>query len=251
MDATAETSQALYDQARILGVRVDRVSMDDAVEACRRMLAGSGTALVVTGDAAGIVNALNDPLHRQIIEEAELVTPDSIGVVWAAKRYGQPVPERVSGVDLADRLCALSAEEGHRIFLLGAAPGVAETAAERLRLKYPGCNIVGTRHGYFPPESDAVVAAEIGELKPDILMAAMGIPRQEKFLYLTRELHRAKLAIGVGGTLDVFAGVAKRAPKMVQKLHLEWLWRTLLNPKKIAKAKALPVFAWKVFWSTR
>lgn len=251
MDTTSETSPDMLEQARILGVRIDRASMEDAIRVCRRLLAGSSTGLVVTGDAAGIVNALHDPQHRQIIEEADLVTPDSIGVVWAAKRYGTPVPERVSGVDLADRLCALSAEEGYRIFLLGAAPGVAETAAERLRLKYPGCNIVGTRHGYFPPESDEVVAAEIGALEPDILMAAMGIPRQEKFLYRTRKLHRAKLAIGVGGTLDVFAGVAKRAPKIVQKLHLEWLWRTLLNPKKIAKAKALPFFAWKVFWSTR
>lgn len=251
MEATAETSRSTFDRVRILGVRVDRVDMKESLAACRRMLQGTGTGIVVTGDAAGIVNALNDPLHRQIFENADLVTPDSIGVVWAAKRYGAPVPERVSGVDLADRLCALSAEEGYRIYLVGAAPGVAETAAERLRLKYPGCNIVGTRHGYFPPESDEVVAAEIGLFEPDILMAAMGIPRQEKFLYLTRQHHRAKLSIGVGGTLDVFAGVVRRAPKIVQKLHLEWLWRTLLNPKKLAKAKALPVFAWKVFWSTR
>jgi N-acetylglucosaminyldiphosphoundecaprenol N-acetyl-beta-D-mannosaminyltransferase len=143
----------------------------------------------------------------------------------------------------------LSAQKGYGVFFLGAAPGVAEMAAEKMKLRHPGCNILGTRHGYFPADSDDVVAREVAEFKPDILFVAMGIPRQEKFIYNTREIIKAPVALGVGGSLDVFSGKAKRAPVFVQKMKLEWLWRLLLNPKKISKCKALPVFVWQVLKS--
>ncbi|MBS1719638.1 MAG: WecB/TagA/CpsF family glycosyltransferase [Armatimonadetes bacterium] len=205
--------------------------------------------MVVTADAAGIVQSQSDPELRKIYEEADLVTPDSIGVLWAAKRKGHPLPARVSGVDLAERLCALSADKGYRIYFLGSSPGVAELAAEKMRLKYPGCNIVGARHGFFPADDDLVVAEEVAAAKPDILLVAMGIPRQEKFIRKTQGVIKAKVSMGVGGTLDVFSGTVKRAPKIIQKMKMEWLWRTLSNPKKIAKAKNLPIFAWRVIRS--
>jgi N-acetylglucosaminyldiphosphoundecaprenol N-acetyl-beta-D-mannosaminyltransferase len=206
---------------------------------------------VVTADAAGIVQAQQDPQFMEILRSADLVTPDSAGVLWAAKKKGHPIRERVSGVDLTDELCAMSADKGWRIFLLGSQPGVAELAAEKLRLRHPGCNIVGARHGYFPSESDEVVAQEIAELKPDILLVAMGIPRQEKFIMKTQEVIRAPVAMGVGGSLDVFSGRAKRAPRLFQKLKLEWLWRLILNPSKISKAKFLPKFVALVLRETR
>lgn len=202
--------------------------------------------LVVTADSSGMVAAQSDGAFRQILECADLVTPDSTGILWAARRKGKPIPERVSGVDLSEALCALSADKGYRVFFLGSAPGVAEMAAERLRLRHPGCNIVGTRHGYFPAESDELVAKEIAETRPDVLLVALGIPRQEKFIWATREIIRAPIAMGVGGSLDVFSGKAKRAPRLVQRLSLEWLWRTLLNPRKWRKALALPKFVWLV-----
>jgi N-acetylglucosaminyldiphosphoundecaprenol N-acetyl-beta-D-mannosaminyltransferase len=198
--------------------------------------------IVVTADASGLAQAQSDPEHLNIIRNADLVTADSVGVIWAAKRAGMPVPERVSGVDLVDRICALSADKGYRIYLLGAAPGIADQAAEKLKLKYPGCNIVGSRHGYFPAESDEVVAREVAEFKPDFLFVAMGIPRQEKFIVSTMPIINAPVAIGVGGSFDVFSGRTKRAPKVFQKLKLEWVWRLILNPKKIAKVKSLPRF---------
>jgi N-acetylglucosaminyldiphosphoundecaprenol N-acetyl-beta-D-mannosaminyltransferase len=147
---------------------------------------------------------------------------------------------------LVDRICGMSADRGYRIYFLGAAPGVAETAAEKLRLKHPGCNIVGARHGYFPADSDGIVAAEISLTKPDFLFVAMGIPRQEKFIRATESIINAPVAMGVGGSFDVFSGRVKRAPLIFQKLHLEWLWRLMLNPRKISKAKNLPIFAWMV-----
>jgi len=193
-----------------------------------------------------LVAAQEDAALRQVLLSAKLVTPDSAGVLWAAKRKGMPMRERVSGVDLLDALCARSADRGTRIFLLGAAPGVAEMAAERLRLRHPGCRIVGTRHGYFPPESDEVVAREVAQAKPDILFVAMGIPRQERFIASTASIVGARVAMGVGGSLDVFSGRTKRAPRLFQRLRLEWLWRLILNPRKYQKVMALPRFVWRV-----
>lgn len=216
--------------------------MDEAVSLIESFVVDGSPHVVVTADASGLALAYGDPAHLEIIRTADLVTPDSVGVMWAAKRAGAPLPERVSGVDLVDRICALSADKGYRIYFLGSEPGVAELAAEKLRLRHPGCNIVGARHGYFPPESDEVVAQEVAEAKPDFLFVAMGIPRQEKFIAATKAVIRAPVAMGVGGSLDVFSGRTKRAPDLFQKLRLEWMWRLLLNPKKIAKVRSLPRF---------
>lgn len=216
--------------------------MTETLAEIERFVKEGGPHLVVTADAAGIVQSSEDPELRAIYAQADLVTPDSVGVLWAAKRQGEALPERVSGVDLVDRICDLSARKGYRLFFLGAAPGVAELAAEKLRLKHPGCNIVGTRNGFFPADSDTLVAQEVAESKPDFLFVAMGIPRQEKFIMATRDIIGASVSMGVGGSFDVFSGKAKRAPKLLQKIKLEWLWRLMLNPKKIAKARNLPRF---------
>ena len=229
-------------RVEILGVPVDQVDMESTLGRLNAYLETHTPHLIATADAAGIVQAQSDSEFLHILKTADLVTPDSIGVLWASKKVGKPIQERVSGVDLCDKLCAMSADKGWRIYLLGAAPGVADLAAEKLRLKHPGCNIVGARHGYFPAESDEVVAQEVALTHPDILLVAMGIPRQEKFIRKTQEIIRASVAMGVGGSLDVFSGKAKRAPKVFQKLKLEWLWRLLLNPSKISKAKFLPKF---------
>lgn len=229
-------------RVRILKMPVDVVTMDDCLAKIGDFVVSGQPHLVVTADSSGIVQAQTDPGLAELYETADLVTPDSAGVVWAMKRAGRPVPARVSGVDIVDHVCGVSAERGWRIFFLGAAPGVAELAAERMRLRHPGCNIVGARHGYFPAESDGVVAAEVAETKPDILFVAMGIPRQEKFIRATESVIGAKVAMGVGGTFDVFSGKVKRAPKLLQQLKLEWLWRLAQNPKKIGKVMLLPRF---------
>lgn len=233
-------------QVNILGTLVDRLTLDETLEAVEEFISVGTPHLVVTADASGIVQAQSDPKLREIYDNADLVTPDSEGVVFASKRAGQPVTEKVSGVVIADRLAELSSRKGYRIYLLGAAPGVADMAAEALRLKYPGCNVVGSRHGFFPADSDEVVAQEVAAFHPDILLVAMGIPRQEIFIRKTQSIIQAKVGIGVGGSFDVFSGKTKRAPVWAQKLKLEWLWRLLLNPKKITKAKNLPIFLWRV-----
>lgn len=235
----------------ILGMPIDRLTMDETMARIHEFITGDRPRLIVTADSSGIVQAQTDPVLRQLYLEADLVTPDSAGIVWAARRYGGAIPGRVSGVDLVDRVCAASADRGYRIFFLGAAPGVAELAAERMRLVHPGCNIVGARHGYFPEESDAVVAQEVAQAKPDVLFVAMGIPRQEKFIRATQHIIRAKVSMGVGGSFDVFSGKTRRAPAILQRLHLEWMWRLILNPTKLAKVKLLPRFVWLVLKDRR
>lgn len=249
MPATA--TEASRNTVHILGVPVDVVTFEEAIAAIEGFLLNGGHHLVATADASGINIAQSDPAFMAILQAADLVTPDSVGVLWASKRLGKPISARVSGVELVDRLCELSAQKGFRIYFLGAAPGIAEMAAEKMRLRHPGCNIVGARHGFFPPSDDELVAAQVAVAKPDVLFVAMGIPRQEKFLAKCLSISGAKVGMGVGGSFDVFSGSVRRAPKLVQKLNLEWLWRTAANPKKIAKAKHLPAFLWRVLWSRK
>lgn len=220
--------------------------MDEALDRIEGFLAVDRPHMVVTADSSGIVAAQTDSEFNTILQRADLVTPDSVGILWAAKRVGAPIRGRVSGIDLLDALCRRSADRGYRIFFLGSEPGVAEMAAERLRLRHPGCHIVGTRHGYFPTESDEVVAREIAQSRPDLVFVAMGIPRQEKFIASTLELMGARVAMGVGGSLDVFSGRVRRAPRLFQRLRLEWLWRLMLNPRKYQKVMSLPRFVWMV-----
>lgn len=234
--------QSPFPTQAVLGVPVSLVGMEDVLDAVRTWVNGAEPALIITADATALVIAHENPRFKAMTQQAKLVTADGVGILWALKRKGVANPPKVSGVELVAELCRESAAHGFRLFFLGAEPGVAELAAEKLRLRYPGCNIVGTRHGYFTSDDDPIVAEEIALARPDVLLVAMGMPRQEEFFMATQPITGAKVGIGVGGSFDVYSGRTKRAPKLVQKLHMEWLWRLLLNPKKIGKVKLLPKF---------
>jgi N-acetylglucosaminyldiphosphoundecaprenol N-acetyl-beta-D-mannosaminyltransferase len=197
---------------------------------------------VVTADSSMLVMAQSDPDLRGTLEKADLVTPDSEGILWAARRAGQPLKERVSGVEIVERLCALSAERGYRIYFLGAGAGVAELAAERMRKRYPGCLIAGTRHGFFTDAEMPQLLSDVREARPDVICVALGIPKQEKWIRAHRDECGASVLIGVGGTLDVLSGRTRRAPQFMRAARLEWLWRVLSNPRKISKVMLLPTF---------
>lgn len=230
--------------ARIVGVRVDRTSFEEAVEIAGRFLRENKPRMIVTADASSVAIAQNDREFLRIINSADLVTPDSIGILWAAKRLGMPIAERVSGVDLAWRLCGLCAEEGHPVFLLGAAPGVANEAAENLRRRHSGLIIAGVRHGFF--ESDEEIVEEIRASGARLLLVAMGIPKQEKWIAGNLDHLNVRLAIGVGGTFDVFAGNVRRAPQWMRNHGLEWAYRLGTSPRRIKKVAKLPKFVWLV-----
>lgn len=238
-------------RVNILGFPVDCVSMEQTVKILEGFLSSEKTRLVFTADSNAFINAETQDGYRRLFEEADLITPDSAGPVWALGKYGHPVPGRVSGVDLLERLCEISQRTKCRMFFLGSSPGVAEQARQNLLQKYPGCEIIGARDGFFKKEQDAEIAEEISKLKPDVLVVAMGMPRQELFILDTADIIKAKIGIGVGGSLDVHSGSVKRAPLLIQKIKMEWLWRLILNPKKFDKVRNLPTFYLRVRKATK
>lgn len=239
------------DRVELVGVHVHRVTMDCALGVIDRFIRDGGPHHVVTLDASMCVMARKDSNLRELIRNAELVTPDSAGVLWASRRTGQPLTERVSGVEIVERLCALSPIRGYKLFFLGAAPGIAETAARRMMETYPGCRIVGFHDGFFLPEQERELLESIRAAKPDVLCVAMGIPKQEKWIGRHRDSLGVPVLIGVGGTLDVLSGSVPRAPRWIQKLNMEWLYRFLKNPRKIGKLLTLPRFVWLVMTRRR
>ncbi|MBC8103228.1 MAG: WecB/TagA/CpsF family glycosyltransferase [Cytophagales bacterium] len=235
----------------LLGMRVDRVTMEGALALAEEFIHSRMPHHIVTADASMVVTATQDAEFAQIVAASDLVTPDGAGILWATRRMGTPVPAKVSGVDLSARLIALSGEKGWRVFFFGAAPGVAEAAAVQMRERYPAANIVGVRDGFFKPEDEAGIVETIREAKTDILLVALGIPKQEKFIFRHKAALGVPVCIGVGGTLDVFSGTVKRAPVWMQNVGLEWLYRLAANPKKIHKVALLPKFAGMVLRAPR
>jgi N-acetylglucosaminyldiphosphoundecaprenol N-acetyl-beta-D-mannosaminyltransferase len=238
-------------EARILGVRVHRIGMDNALERIEALIRRAEPSLVITADANAVLIALEDAEFRALMETAALVTPDGFGLLWAGRRLGQPFPERVSGVDLVERLTHLSHTKGYRLYLLGAAPGVAERAAQNLLACYPNAQIVGVQHGYFTSADEPAIVAQVAAAQPDVLLVGMGMPRQEKWAWRHRQQLGVPVMIGVGGSFDVYGGVVKRAPKWLQRIGCEWLWRLIQDPRKIKKVRNLPRFAWRVLRERR
>lgn len=226
----------------ILGLPVHVLTMECALAAIDGFVRSGKPHHVITADASMLVTAQEDSELHRIVSEAGLVTPDSAGVLWASKQYGKPMEERVSGVEIVERLCEASPRAGYRLFFFGAAPGIAEQAADRMRRKYPGARIVGARDGFFKPEQTVEIVQQIRSCRPDILCVALGIPKQEKWIAANKAALGVSVLIGVGGTFDVLSGTVRRAPRLFQKLHLEWLWRVVSNPRKIGKVMLLPRF---------
>ena len=230
----------------ILGVNVDSVTMAQAVAQVEGYMDEKKNVLIATANAEMIMRATHDMELKDILNDAALVVPDGAGTVWAAHHLGYEMPERVAGFDLAQELMRIAPSKKQKVFFFGSAPGVAEKAKAKAEKLYPGIEIVGTRDGYFKPEDEPAIIEEIKKAQPDLLLAALGVPKQEKWLHAHLQELNVPVAIGVGGTLDVMAGVMKRAPYWMQKAKLEWLFRGLLQPKRAGRLMALPKFVLKV-----
>ncbi|SHE83467.1 N-acetylmannosaminyltransferase [Desulfofundulus australicus DSM 11792] len=268
----------------LLGARVDAVDLAGAVEKVAAFVAAGHPHQVITLNPEILYRAQKEPELLDLINRADLVTADGIGIVWAAKVAGTPVPERVTGIDLMLALVERAAREGWRIFLLGAAPGVAEEAARRLREKHPGLVVAGTQHGYFRPgageaggeaaftapgrapvassgdggrpgeprvPTEGEVVEQIRRARPDLLFVALGAPKQEQFIDRYKEVLGVPVAMGVGGSFDVIAGRVARAPEWMRRLHLEWLGRLIREPRRWRRMLVLPRFAWLVWRRAR
>lgn len=228
----------------VMGVAVDNVTMEEALEAAEALIAEPGAAYCVTPNAEIVYEAMAHGELRQILCQADLVLPDGAGVVLGAKLLGTPLKRKVAGIEFAEALMARLQNTDKTFYFLGGKPGVAETAAEKLRQKYPGLNICGVHDGYF--QEEAPILAEINAREPDVLFVCLGAGKQEQFMYDHREELHVGLMAGLGGSLDGFAGNVKRAPRWMIRCNLEWLYRLVREPWRFGRMLRLPKFLWRV-----
>lgn len=234
---------------RILGIPIHDVTLAEAVEWAARWVAEGGPHQIATVNPEFVMTARRLPAFRAVLERADICLPDGVGITLAARYLGRPLRERVAGVDLVEALAEQAAREGWRLFLLGAAPGVAEKAAANLTARFPGLTVCGTYAGSPAPEEEADIVRRVREARSHILFVAYGAPAQD--LWVARNLAHtgAAVGIGVGGALDYLAGVVPRAPRWMRRAGLEWFYRLLRQPWRWRRQRVLPLFALLVLLS--
>ena len=223
----------------ILGIAFDDLTREEAAQAGARLLDEDRFHYVVTPNPEFILTAEKDAEFRQVLNGADLVLPDGIGVVYSAKIQGTPLKGRVPGIEFAADMLACLNERGGRLYLLGAKPGVAAEAGRRILEQHPNIDLCGTQDGYFKDEEAALL--NVSAARPDLLFVCLGAPKQEKWMARWGKHTGARLAIGLGGVLDVFAGKVERAPERWQKLGLEWAYRLKKEPKRAGRMAKLPL----------
>ncbi len=229
--------------ADILGVRIHDVTAQETLARVEQMVADGKCHQIVTVNPEFVMLARRDRAFRRVLERADLALPDGAGILWAARRLGQPLRERVTGVDTVWRLAALAARRGHRIFLLGAAEGVAERAARRLQRDHPDLIVGGTWSGSPVPREAEEIIARVRSARPDLLFVAFGAPQQDIWIARHRQALGVPVSMGVGGAFDFIAGVTRRAPPWMQKHGVEWLHRLWHQPWRWRRMLVLPRFA--------
>ena len=230
----------------VLGVPVNLVNMRSVLEHVRKMLVSSTTHVIVAVNPEKVIAAQRDPELLRALENAALVIPDGIGVVAAARLLGKGRMERVPGSDLMPEICRLAVTEGKSVFLYGAKPEIVSQAATLLQDRYPGLKVAGTQHGYVAEGDMEQLIETINASGADILFVGLGSPRQEFWLERYRERLTVRVCQGVGGTFDAICGNPRRAPVIIQKLHLEWFYRLVTQPQRAHRQLALPRFAVQV-----
>jgi N-acetylglucosaminyldiphosphoundecaprenol N-acetyl-beta-D-mannosaminyltransferase len=222
-------------RAVVLGCPVDRLTFEETVAAVERVVEERGFAQHVCVNAAKLVALRRDPRLREIVAGCELVSADGVPVVWASRLLGDPLPERVNGTDLMERLLADSERRGWGVYLLGARRDVLERAVERLRERHPALRIAGYRDGWFPDSEAAAVAEEVRAAAPDLLFVAISSPRKELWLAEHGRGLGVPFVMGVGGSVDIVAGMTRRAPRWMQRTGLEWLFRLVQEPRRLGR----------------
>lgn len=234
------TPPSAHGRITVAGVRVDDLTLGEAAEMALRE--GQDTCWVVTPNAVMLDACRRDASLCALLNRADLSVADGAGVLLAARRQGTPLRERIAGIELGERLLSRAAEEGLRVFLLGGRAGVAERAAERLGLRYPSLRVCGVCDGYFDKEGeeDRCVSEHIRAARPDILLVCMGFPMQERWIEAHVHLFPSlRVIAGLGGSLDVWAGDLRRAPRFMSRMGLEWAWRMAREPRRLRQLPAV------------
>ena len=226
----------------ITGVKVDSITMDEALEIFKDFLSSECVKTIFTPNAEIMMQAYRDKELRDILNTADMLVADGAGVVLASKILGSPVPEKVSGFDLVKNSFSLDINRKIRYFLFGGKPGIAEEARKTILSQYINVDVAGLRHGYFSPEDEPEIIEQINSSNADVLLVALGAPKQEKWIYANKSKLNVKICIGVGGTLDVLAGKACLAPEFMRRNGLEWLYRLLKEPWRYKRMLDLPKY---------
>ena len=232
----------------ILGVDICTFDMDQAVSEAKNIIEKEVPSFVVAINPEKIMKAIKDNSLKELLNTATLQIPDGVGILIASKIKGGRVKNRVTGIDLMMNLCSMASDNGYRIYLLGAAPGTAESAAKILKSTYPKLIISGTHDGYFDNNEEKVIE-EISKTNCHILFVAMGSPKQEYWIKSNMSRLNVPLLMGVGGSYDVICGNIKRAPLWMQKTGTEWLYRLISEPWRIKRMMVLPRFLLKILKS--
>lgn len=217
----------------VLGCRIDPVDMGAAVNRCDAYVRERAQAQHMAVNAAKIVSSRRHRQLQDLINRSDIVTADGQAVVWASRLLGDPLPTRVTGIDLMQKLLALAERSGYRVFLLGARREVLELAVMRLRARHPRLILAGRRDGYFSRDEEPEVASQIRAARPDLLFVGMPTPDKEYFLSRWGDQLGVPFSMGVGGAIDVIAGETRRAPRPVQRLGLEWAFRVAQEPRRL------------------
>jgi N-acetylglucosaminyldiphosphoundecaprenol N-acetyl-beta-D-mannosaminyltransferase len=236
---------SIRQQIRILGVAVDNLVETEAIERIAGFVTAGGPHHVVTVNPEFVMEARRNSAFRRVLAAADIATPDGFGLLLAARLRGNAFRGRVTGVALAELIAARAAERGWSLFLLGAAPSVAERAAEALQRKYPGLRVVGCYAGSPHRDEEPAIRARIIAARPTVLLVAYGHPGQELWIARNQPLLRVPVAIGVGGVFDYLAGETPRAPIWMRRIGLEWLYRLIRQPRRWRRILvAVPLFLW-------
>jgi len=238
----------LRNTVRILGVDIDNIDIDEAGRITKELVETSNKTckIVVAPNTEFIMMAQKDEEFFDVLKSADLATPDSVGVMLGGKFQKKPFKQRIPGQAYFRKVLEIGEKENWSFYLLGGKDDVPKIAAENLKKIYPNINIVGYHEGFFELDGEEKVIQEINRLKPNVLFVAMGAPLQEKWIAKYKNDLKVDIAAGQGGTFDYEAGKIKRAPKIVQKLCIEWLWRLILQPSRIVRMLALPVYLFKI-----
>ncbi len=217
----------------ILDCPIDNLSRKETVALIEDMIRQRLSCQHVVINVDKLLKVRRDRKLHDIISQCDIINADGMPIVWVSRWLGQPLPERVAGIDLMHDLVSLSAQKNYRIFFLGARQDVVQAVVGKYRMLYPDINIVGFRNGYWPESEEEDVVNEIRAAAPDILFVAMSSPKKEMFLNRYRQKLRVPFVMGVGGSFDVVAGYTQRAPLWMQRRGLEWLFRLMQEPKRM------------------
>lgn len=244
------------DSIKIFGVRIHNTTLEEVTSLLRKYLKGDKLSVIYTPNTEIVMSAKDDENLRNLLNKADLIIPDGIGLIYGSRIKKKPLKERVTGFDTSMKLLDIANENSYSIFLLGGKDGVSKIAAENIEKDYPNIKIAGYQHGYFKgshlglidTEEEKEVLNRINKANPDIIFVGLGFPMQEKWIDANKDRLNSRVIIGNGGVIDVLAGNAKRAPKIYMDLGLEWLYRLMKNPSRIKRQMAIPKFMLQVLF---